>query len=175
MPMTTQDGIGFVCLVLPGVLIGFALWRLWNQAKAQHRANPRNPQTAYRNLLGTNAYAHLWSAAAFAAAVSIGYVFWWKIQQSPEAANTITCNNCNLAVNSSLAPDDAAEWNKVWPALHVILWIILPPAFFIFEWTQVYRGPAKGATYARYKIGQQLATKVWAAIVVALGAIYKFG
>jgi hypothetical protein len=62
----------------------------------------------------------------------------------------------------------------LWPVLHVVLWSVLPPAFFFYQWKWIYLRICKGDEFESFKIGQDLATKMWAAIALLLGAIYKF-
>jgi hypothetical protein len=165
-----RDAVGAASILVPAIAIWICLRRFvassraaWDQAE---REQPKNgpetdlgnnstiPNLVYRKLhAGTSPPdLPLWRSAFFTALLSIGFVlFWtWKHHVDPRYA-------------------------PLWPGVHVILWSVMPPVFFFYQWRHIYAGLWIGPEYERFKMGQDLATKVWAAIALILGAIYKFG
>jgi hypothetical protein len=63
--------------------------------------------------------------------------------------------------------------NRPVQRLLLAVWVLGPPIYFLFEWGKLYHGPYAGDAYEMYKTGQDLATKLWAAILVILGGLYK--
>jgi hypothetical protein len=53
------------------------------------------------------------------------------------------------------------------------VWLLGPPLYFILEWWKFYQGPYSGDEFEIFKIGQDLATKLWAAIFVMLAGLHK--
>jgi hypothetical protein len=65
------------------------------------------------------------------------------------------------------------EANRFILQIALAAWLLGPPIYFIIEFWQFYHGPYDGAPYEMFKVGQDLATKLWAAILVLLLGIYK--
>ena len=165
-----RDAVGAASVLVPAIGIGMCLRRFKtssrtaleqaklalaeNGAETDSGSNSTIPNLVYRKLhAGTPPPdLPLWRSAFFAAVLSIGFVFFWTWAHH---------------VDPSYTP--------LWPGVHVILWSVMPPVFFFYQWRHIYAGLWIGPEYERFKMGQDLATKVWAAIALILGAIYKFG
>jgi hypothetical protein len=52
------------------------------------------------------------------------------------------------------------------------LWVLLPPAWFFFEYIFLYRHFGKAACFESFKYAQDLVGKGWAGMVAVLGVLY---
>jgi len=64
---------------------------------------------------------------------------------------------------------------KILEAIIVVGWLLLPPVYFWYEYFYVYgrtRNAAARADLESFKYGQDVASKIWIAVVSALLALY---
>jgi hypothetical protein len=162
------DAVGLASVLIPAIKIGINLREFEaNSRVARKRAKQETskhaletdlegdsiPNLVYRELHSETSPPDLplWRAAFCTAVLSIFFVLFWRQHQADP------------------------RYHAFWPGMHVIVWSVMPPVFFFYQWRHIYAGLWQGREYERFKMGQDLATKVWAAIALILGAIYKFG
>jgi hypothetical protein len=150
MSWTCLDEVGLVSL-LPIIPSSFCLYRFRKKSKKLEEKS-LCPNQVYRELHADKRTPDqpLLICAGISAVMSIAFVLFWR-----------KCYG-------------SASYYTLWPVLHVVLWSVLPPAFFFYQWKWIYLRICKGDEFESFKIGQDLATKMWAAIALLLGAIYKF-
>jgi hypothetical protein len=59
-------------------------------------------------------------------------------------------------------------------AILILIWVLVPPMWFWFEYFGIWRYEDKRARQDRdeFQLGQELSTKIWLAAVTALGILY---
>src|SRR5208283_1596933 len=152
MSWTCLDTVGLGSLLLPIILLALFLYRFRKKSK-ELQAQGNCPNRLYRELHAlkpTPDQPLLWCALGVAV-WSIAFVLCWGQHNGDP------------------------NYKTLWPGLHLIFWSVVPPVFFFYQWKVIYLCICKGDEFDSFKMGQDLATKVWAAIALVLGAIYKFG
>jgi hypothetical protein len=149
---TCLDTVGLGSLLLPIIPLTFFLYR-FKKASQTLTAQGCCPNLVYQKLhaLRPTPDQSLLISAGVSAAWSIAFVLYWGKYHGN------------------------ANYSTLWPGLHVVFWSVVPPVFFFYQWKSIYLCICKGDEYESFKMGQDLATKMWAAIALVLGAIYKFG
>ena len=146
-PWTWRSTLWLVLCIGPLVsCIAFLGWA-WHDV---HVLAKQNPGTAYQQVSNFGCYLGLTASGAFMAFVHILYFSLRKFR-----------DECTGKRPASLLK------------VCLFIWILGPPLFFIFEWGKLYLGPFDGPVYEMYKTGQDLATKLWGAILVILIGLYK--
>jgi hypothetical protein len=151
MSLTIEIVILLVVLLPAAGVVVCLRWLYIHEAKeCAAKFQPEDKKAhVFRDIVqGSRAFLWMWRLAAIMAALDI--VYFTAFRFSP----------------------DAYQASYGWLREFVLgLWVLGPAIYFAVEYKFLYPGPYQGAELERHKAAQDVAAKLWAAVVVILAGL----